>query len=307
MFRGPVSALAYSVQDLPVVEDKGDFVLGPGKTELFMNPGEKLTKELMITNRLGKDMDFKIDIEDLGGTKSVDEPVKLLGSDKGPYSLKDYLRPEVTEFHLKHGQRIFFNVEVEIPEDAEPGGLYGAVLVSTNPSEIKGEGQETTVVGARVVTRLGTLFFVRVKGDVIEEGFLKYFRFSGTARKIYEKGPVAFEIIMENTGTTHISPYGTIELTNIFGKKIAEIEVDPFFVMPDSVRLREMKWSRPFLFGRYVASVGINRGYDDIIDEKSLTFWVIPWKIVLAGIAILGLLAYLVIWFGSKFELRRKI
>ncbi len=182
----PFYALGYQIQDLEFTGPAGgDFVLGPGKSELWMDPGQKITKEIYITNRIGKTMDFKIEIEDFRGSTDPERTVVLLGKERGPYSLKDYLHPEVSRFTLNHGERIILQVEISIPQDAEPGGLYGAVLITAEPpeTEIKGE-EEKTASQVRIISRLGTLFFVRVKGDVEAEGFLKDFRLD---KNFYEK------------------------------------------------------------------------------------------------------------------------
>jgi len=296
--------LAYQIENLTlppaetIAGGRGDFVLGPGKVELWLEPGEKFTKYLNITNRLGRTIKFKIEIEDFVGTYNVDTTVQLLGGRESPYSLKDYLDPEITEFTLENGQRITLPVEIAIPEDTEPGGLYGSVLVSTQALEA---GPEETQI--KSISRLGSLFFIRVKGDVLEQGFLKSFT---TPEKFYKKGPIDFEILFENTGNVHLNPYGIIEIKNLLGQKIDEIELEPWFAMPDSLRLRETKWEREWLFGRYTATAKINRGYQDIIDEKSIVFWIIPWKIILPGFIILVIIIGLFKWIFSHFEIRRK-
>jgi len=248
----PLKILAYRIEDLGFTgPPAGDFSLGPGKTELWMEPGEKVTKELYITNRLGKTMDFKIEIEDFTGSKNPEKTVVLLGEEKGPCSLKDYIKPELLEFTLKHGERMILPVEISIPPDAEPGGLYGAVLVSSYPSKSEAEKEkEKAVPEVRVISRLGTLFFVRVKGEVKESGFLKDIKVD---KNFYEKGPISFELLFENKGNVHLVPYGLIEIRNLLGKKIDEIELDPWFAMPDSIRSRKIDWKRGFLLGRYTA------------------------------------------------------
>ena len=285
---------------------KDDFVLGPGKTELWMDPGDSFTKQLLISNRLGKTMSFKVSIEDFTGSRNPEETVVLLGEEKGVYSLKDYLKPEITEFTLTHGQRIVLPIEIFIPEDAEPGGLYGVVLVETIPSELQKEEEKEKAKGQlSLISRLGTLFFIRVKGDVVEDGFLKELKLR-EIKKFYEKGPISFELLFENNGNVHLTPYGIIEITNFFGRKVGEVEIDPYFVMPDSLRLREVQWNREFLFGRYTATVSLNRGYQDIIDQKSVVFWVVPWKIILIGLVGLFLIVWFLYWIASHFEIKRK-
>ena len=206
---------------------------------------------------------------------------------------------------MENKQRIILPVAVSIPQDAEPGGLYGSVLVSTIPLPGQNTAEEGKAKGGAVlISRLGTLLFTRVKGDVKEDGFLK--DFSAGGKKFFDSGPVPFELLFENNGSVHLTPYGVIEIKNLLGKKVDEMQLDPWFAMPDSVRLREIKWERELLFGRYTAQAKINRGYNDIIDEKTITFWVVPWKIILLGLAGLFLLIWFLYWIAGHFEIRRK-
>ena len=57
-----------------------------------------------------------------------------------------------------------------------------------------------------------------------------------------------------------LNPYGMIEINEYFRKENRGIEVEPFFAMPDSVRLREVTWHKDFLFGRYTASLSSQSG-----------------------------------------------
>ncbi len=294
----------YQIEDLNLTaHPAGDFSLGPGKIELWMNAGEELFKELLINRRIGKTTKFKIEIEDFKGSQDPEKAVMLLGEKKGPYSLKDYLHPEVTEFTLEYGERMTLPIEISIPRDAKPGGLYGVVLIAIEPAdeseEIEGPGE------IRVISRLGSLFFVRIKGETgetIESGFLKDFRIE---KSFYEKGPIAFESLFENNGNIYLVPYGIIEIKNFLGKKVNEIELNPWFVMPDSLRLRDIQW-KGLMFGRYTANIKVNRGYQDIIDEKSVIFWIIPWKIILLVLVILAIIIYISTWLFSRFEVKRK-
>jgi hypothetical protein len=295
------------IQYLPGTPIERDFVVGPGIQELWMDPGTQTKRQIIVTNRLGVTMAFRIDIEDFQGSRDPRETFILLGGEEGPYSLRDYLKPEKTEFILEHGQRIILPITVFIPEDAEPGGLYGAIIVSTDPEPlIAVEEIEEVEPGIGIITRIGVLYFVRVKGDVIEQGFLQDFR---VTRRFFEKGPIPFEIFFQNDGTVHLTPHGTIEIKNLLGKPVGEVEIDHFFAMPDSLRMREVRWEPGGLtFGRYTATLFLNRGYQDIIDQKSLTFWVIPWRILLiVGIGVILLILFIK-WIISHFhfEIRRK-
>ena len=89
----------------------------------------------------------------------------------------------------------------------------------------------------------------------------------------YEKGPIKMNILFNNTGSIHLNPYGEIRIHNLFGEEVGFIELEPWFALPKSLRSREVTWDRELLFGRYTATAYVNRGYDDIVDEVSTTFW----------------------------------
>ncbi|MFH0846069.1 MAG: hypothetical protein V1851_01570 [Patescibacteria group bacterium] len=280
---------AYEIRDTET-EFNNDFVLEPAKVEVFLDPGTSESKDLNILNRTDKTMEFKIEIEDFSGSKDPNQTVVLSGEERGPYSLKDYLNPELQTFTLKPGQKITFPVIVSIPLDAEPGGLYGSVLIS---SEATAKG-----TGTSIVSRLGALFFVNVNGEVKREGKLISF-----VRKETESGS-NFELLFENTGNAHLNPYGFIYVYNIMGTKVAELEVQSYFAMPDSVRLRELAWdeNNHKLFGKYKAVAKINRGYDDLVDEMTYEFWVIPVKVIVTTGGILLLLILIITWLVRTFD-----
>lgn len=295
---------AYQIQDLPGTLVEGDIVLGPTKIELFLEPGETATREIMVTNRTGGTINFSVAIEDFKGSRDPGQTIILMGEEKGPYSLRDWLKPEINGFTLNHGQRIHIPIEISIPQDAEPGGHYGVVFALAQPPTPKGEAEEEKVEGqVAIISRVGTLFFVRIPGAVNENGALKDFK---AQKKYYEKGPISFELFYENNGSVHLTPYGIVEVFNLLGKKVSEIEIDPWFAMPDSLRSREIKWEKGFLFGKYTALASVNRGYQDIIDQKSVEFWVIPWKIILAGFVALILIILFFYWIATHFEIRKK-
>jgi len=305
-FGTPSLGWAFSVETLPNTEVKNDFVLGPGKTEIFLNPGDTAVRELIVTNRTGRDVQFKIEVEDFVGTRDPERTTVLLGNERGPYSLRDYVKPERSEFVLAHGERARVSIEVRIPYDASPGGRYGTVLLSAQPPATNIDNDPGAAQGgAKIITRLGTLFFVRVAGEVSEDGRLYAFRTFG--KRFFSSGPISFEVLYENNGNVHLNPYGLIEITNMFGNKIGKIEVDPWFAMPNSLRFREVRWDKPFLFGRYRAHGEFNRGYGDLIDEADTVFWVVPWRILLLSFVALFLIVLLFRWIISKFEFRRKI
>lgn len=283
----------------------GDFVVGPGKIELEIKPGESKTIEVTVSNRTGIPRVFEIGAEDAQGSTDPTQTLTLLGDDQGPYTMKDYVSVPVKRFLLPHNERARIPVTITIPPNAEPGGRYGSMLVSTVSQEARAGNDQGTASQSAVVARIGALFFITIPGDVARDGSLK--KFSTLAeKKVFQQGPVHFGILYENRGNIHMTPYGEMRITNMFGREVGFQELEPWFVLPKSLRLREIEWDRELLFGRYTATVLINRSYDDVIDEMSYSFWVLPWK-PLAGVFVLLFIVFFMFrTFFKTFEFRRK-
>jgi hypothetical protein len=281
--------------------DVGDFVVGPGRTEIEVSPGETVVQEISITNRISDGRTFTLDVDDIIGSTDGSSSVSLTDGVRGPYSIRDYISFPQRSITLNLGERARVPVTITIPRDAEPGGLYGSVLVSTDRTP------EENVDGSRtpVIARIGSLFFVTVEGDVERAG--KVTGIATTDDKTwYEKGPVNLGIFYENKGSVHVNPYGEVSITNMFGEEVGYVELEPWFVLPNALRTREFKWDREFLLGRYVVKAKINRGYDNIVDEVSTTFWVLPWRIVTGIFVGVFILIFALRSFFRTFEFKRK-
>ncbi len=302
IFGFSYSVFAYSVENLANTPVSHDFVVGPGKIELSLKPGETKVVNLKVTNRMGDDREFTVGVEDFQGSRDPQQTVVLLGDSKGSYSLKNFILIPQRTFTLQHGQRATVPVTISLPTNADPGGLYGSVLFSivSKPNTLEDSGGSSAIIA-----RIGTLFFITVPGDAKREGSLKDFSIPND-QTFFNSGPVKFEILFENKGNVHLDPYGQISLRNIFGEEVGSQEIEPWFALPDSLRLREISWNRDFLFGRYTAKVLIHRGYNELSDVKSVSFWVVPWKILVLVVLALFVFIFCVRWILSNFEFRRK-
>ncbi len=292
----------YKVEKIEGDINVGDFVVGPGKFEINVKPGETITQEIIITNRISNLRSFRLTVDDITGSQDGSSAVSLTDGAKGPYSLRDFISFPDTMLNLDLGERARVPVTITIPPDAEPGGLYGSVLVST---ERVPEVGATDTPRSPVIARIGSLFFVTVAGEVEQSGNTTDVK-TLDSKWWYEKGPINLGIIYENTGSVHVNPYGEISITNMFNEEVGFIELEPWFVLPKSLRTRDITWEREFLLGRYTVTARINRGYDDIIDEVSTSFWVLPWKIVLGTFAVLFLIIFTMRAFFRTFEFSRK-
>ena len=295
-----------SIDKLPDATVYGDFVVGPGKTEVELAPGETRSFELTVSNRVGRSRIFTVSEEDFKGSNDPGQTVTLLGDDRGPYSLKDYIHVATTSIALQNGYRAHIPVVISIPADAEPGGLYGSIIVGTVSDQEPVDASGGAVPTSPVITRIGTLFFVRVSGPVFTDGKMTSFSLSDGRSIVWDASSIKFNILYKNTGNVSVNPYGVITVNNITGSPVTTLQVDPWFAMPQSTRFRQLEWKPPFLFGRYVAHASINRGFGSTVDEMELVFWVIQWKIIATVLAILIVVITLFRWVFSRFSIVSK-
>jgi|AntAceMinimDraft_12_1070368.scaffolds.fasta_scaffold00275_43 hypothetical protein len=307
LFFATGTASAQVSRDFVGTAGQNDFVLEPAKHEVIAVPGETQNKKISITNRTEQTLEFNIQIEDFVGSTDKEQQVKLLGDQEGPYSLKNFVKPEVSTFILDSGERINIPITVSLPDNAEPRGYYGAVIISAeNPDENQSLEDSTST---EIVTRLGSLFLVRVDGDLVEESNLELFKALGEDKKLYSQHPGGFELAVKNTGNVHLVHYGQIVIKNLFGKEIERFPINGYFSLPDSVRYQQVIWPNSFTLGKYTAVLDIHKGYGDEnlnTHQQQISFWVIPWNVILPLFLVIIVLVFMFSKLSKRFAIVKK-
>lgn len=290
------------------VELLNDFVLEPAKNEVLLNPGESSLEYLSVINRKAVDVNFQIQVEDIVGSDNITEQVRLLGDEKGPYSLKDFLIPEITEFTLAPGEKITIPVRVDLPDDAEPRGYYGALIVSSKGEENKVDSKGEVRGKTEIVTRLGSIFLVRINGNVIEKSELVDFKTIGPKKYVHFSHPEGFEVAIKNNGNVHLVHYGEVKIKNIFGREVTSLPINAFFSLPDSTRYRELEWKDSFAFGFYKSELALYQGFEkeNGFLDSSIWLFVMPWKLTLGLLALAFVIFITIRYLKKNFKLERK-
>ncbi len=266
----------------PLYASEGDLSVSPAKNELLVIAGQSLDHLLTIFNETSEPLTLELSSADFLPEKVIDPsiPIKFSVDGDNPYSLRNYLEFNREPFIVSPGERRSVSVRVATPSSLPAGGYYGVIFVKAMP-----EGAD--VSGAQVAAQLGSLFFVTVPGPVIKQGELKDFGLIGK-KFLWNKQDLLFQIYYENGGTLHLNPYGQITMESPFGE-ITNLNVDPWFVLPQSGRLREIVLPKPAKFwpGKYKVKLELNRGYDDLVDVREFTFWYLPWLAVIALVLLI--------------------
>jgi len=269
------------------------FIVSPAKQEITLNPGESVIRNVYITNKLGFDSDFQINVEDISGGADQSEIIKYYGQNLGPYSIRNYVVVNSDRVRVSAGETKVVPVMITLPNSQKPGGLYGGIFVTAVT--------QTGQAGMNVSTRIGSLIFLRVKGNVLEQSEIKKFgTFSG--QSIFgNNSPLDFVVSVANTGNVYLNPYGMIEIKDYRGRVIDRLPIEPWFVFPDSVRSRSLTWKNPPLAGFFTATLYLNHGYTlPHATVLSVHFVIIPVWIIVS--ILLGLIILFIVY-----KLRRRI
>lgn len=282
----PGKANAYTVE-LHNDAVTGQFVISPTKVELEMKPGETASRDILIANRTGTTLTIAFSLEDFEGSKDPSQATVFMGDEDSAWGARHWLEPEIASIVLKHGETVTFRTKVSVPTNAEPGGHYAVLFASSTY-----ESQNEQGSAINITSQIGALFLIRVAGAVHEEGTLDIPELPAFS----ESGPIDIGLVFNNLGNVHLKPLGRVLITNFLGQTVAEIPVPEWIVLPESSRRNIVKWDSNFLFGRYTARAEIGYTADGSPIIASGTFWVIPWKIILATLAAVIAATLLVSW-----------
>lgn len=203
---------------------------------------------------------------------------------------------------IKRGAVAEIPFTIRVPLNADPGGHYGGLLVSTRPGEIGGGS------GAGISSGITSLIFLRVPGEVIEKGSIRDFY---AKDDVVESPDAHFILRFENQGNVHIVPQGEIVITNMWGKVRGKVSINESStfgnVLPSSTRKFEFNWNEldpsPLEVGRYKAVATIVYGVEGRQTvERTVYFWIVPFKPVASILASL----FFFIWFIS-WSIRRYV
>lgn len=271
--------------------------ISPPVIELAADPGQTVTANIRVRNVTRGELIAKGKADDFGAGSDESGQPKLLLDETGAtrYSLK-YWVSGVPDLRLAAQELKTSTVTIKVPKNAEPGGHFGVIRFTAVPPDLAG-------TGVALSASVGTLVLLKVSGAVTDKlALAEYSAWQlGKKQSFFEHGPVDFLVRIKNEGSVHEKVTGNIEITNMFGKKSATVKVNDKGgnVLPDSVRRFEQTWEQKQLFGRYTAKLSLKYASGKTLDG-SMSFWVIPWKLIL-----LSLVGLVVVFFLLRLGLRR--
>lgn len=277
---GVVVSMVAMVMPAQAKDEGRGFTITPPIFELTANPGDSRDEIISLYNQGDEDLSITVSVENLvpfGEAGQVQIVDNSTNDEKLP-SLKDWIKVSKNEFKLKKGATENVDYTLSLPENASPGGHFASIVFSTGSGEISSGG-------AGAAAKIGALILLTVSGDINESAQITEF---SPVQKIYLKnGNIDFNLKVENKGNVYIRPRGFMVINNVFGRKVAQVEVDGKNILPTATRKIPAQFAGKHLVGPYTVTLALNYGASNKTLNATTGFWVIPWIPTLIIVVVL--------------------
>ncbi len=268
-----------------------------------VDPGEQTSLEVKVRNASTTAEELKMELRAFTIDRDNGE-IKI--SDETASNVADFVTFEQANFHVEAGQWYTQKVNVNTPKDA--GFSYSFVILISRQEPLPKVEGVSNIEGS---VALFTLLNVN-RPDAVKKLELTSFI---SAKKSYEYMPAEFELSIENTGNTIVQPQGNIFIGRSADEQeplaVLEINQGNGYIIPTSSRTLKTSWSDGFpsrnadgklvwdwsklnkiRIGKYTAKVVLiyDDGERDVPIESTVTFWVLPWKIIIGFVLLLVIL-----------------
>jgi len=286
---------------------KNTLKVSPIRTDIEVRAGQSKALPVTVTNITNSEMMVRSAVNDFVAGDEDGTPALILdeASFAPKRSLKRFVEP-VGSFELAAGEAKTISVKINVPEQAQPGGYFGAVRFM--PASPEDGGQ------VNLSPSVASLILLKVPGDVTEKLDLTDFAVKrrGVNRDIFIKpDDIEATIRLASDSDVQLGPFGKVSV-----KKGQRVVYETDFngssprdmVLPDSARRWSVALGGIEGFGRYTASAVIAYGKDNQTIEVEKSFWVIPVAMVAAVLgAILAAIGLIVIVMLKNRQLRRRV
>jgi hypothetical protein len=263
--------------------------IGPPVLNLSADPGTSVNASISIRDVSSTDLLVTGQVNDFVASGEDGTPKIILDNTVSKYSFKSWVAP-FGNLVLKPREIKTFNININVPRNASPGGYYGVIRFTGTPPNLDG-------TGVSLSASVGTLVLLKVNGTAKESINIAEFSasHSGHTGTLFEAAPIVFTERFKNIGNIQEQPTGLVTVKDMFGNTVVTLPVNDSRkdVLPDSIRkftssLDSTNIGNKILFGLYHADMSVTYGSNNEKLTSSITFWVIPYTLI--GITIAALI-----------------
>jgi hypothetical protein len=299
------------LQSARAQDDGFNIVTSPITVNVSGAPGTTITTDLRVKNNGNKTEKLKLSLMKFSAYGEEGKPAI---QDRGEHDdYFDWVTFTPNAFDAEPNEWKTVKMTIDLPKDAAFGYYYAAVF--SRASEVEPVPGQSVLQGSAAILVLTEAKVPNAKRSAELLSFKP-------SKSWYEFLPAAFSVRLHNDGNVHVAPQGNIFITK--GKSnVATIKINDQAgnILPDSNRIFTTEWNDGFpsykfkeangkvvtdkngkqvkslrwdfaqiaklRFGRYTAHLvmAYDNGKQDVPIEATVSFWVIPWRII--GFSIL--------------------
>lgn len=264
--------------------------IAPPVIYLSVDPGQTVKTQILIRDISSGNLIVNGTVNNFvsGGEDGTPKILLDKKDDNSPYTLIGWVEP-LPSLLLIPREIKSLTATINVPKDASPGGHYGVIRFTSTPPSLDGSG-------VSLAASIGVLVLLTVSGNVTQNLSVQELSVGKDGKKggFFESGPLQFEERFKNTGNVHLQPTGQVSVTDMFGKKLASVNVNlpPSNILPQSTRVFKQPLDKTVignkkLFGRYKATLNVTYGTDKKVATSTIVFWVIPYRLIILIIVLL--------------------
>lgn len=290
--------LTVSITNIVFAQSSLTLSVSPTILEMTANPGQDWKSSIRVINGNSYDVNVYVDVVNFEAKGETGQPqfLPLNTGDLTGATLAEWIKPDKKEITIPAEKSVEVPFVISVPKTADPGGHFAAIMIGTK--SFASEANQMAIETSQILT---SLVFLRVTGDILEQGQIREFR---STNLLVEKPEMTFELRFENKGNVHLLPQGDIKIFNMWGQERGVIPVNrqTMFgnVVPGQIRKYSFSWSGEWSWadiGRYRAVATLGYGIESKHFTTSETnFWIIPWKLSLLVLGIILGFATAVTW-----------
>lgn len=261
--------------------------ISPVTFNFDIKPGETQTGKITITNRNDETMEYVMELEIFENSSETGEPAfTAVKPAEGVSTFIDWVKfPDGDRGSIEVGKSKDVNFTITLPENAEPGGHYGAIFAKQTKPLVDGGNQ----VG--VAARVGALTLVSVPGKTTSGAEIVEF----SLPKIVWQGPVNFKMRVKNTGNVHFDSTAIAQIKNLIGQPL-NFELGKHTILPNNIRVYEAEWGAKYPFGYFKVTPTATNGEGEVVGGSAVTMIAIPLIIVIPVLVFILILIWLTVY-----------
>ena len=319
-------------QTTPAVNGQLLLTTSPLPIDLNVSPGSTVSAPIKIKNDGDQPENLKVTLMKFKADPTTGATIL---SDRQPGdNYFDWVTFSDPTFTLQSNEWKTITATFNVPKTASFDYYYAIVFFRANQQVAPGTRQ-TVMNGGTATLVLLTADVPNAKKELTLDSFT-------VNKNIFEFLPANFNIKLTNTGNVHVIPHGNIFITKDGQNNIATLDVNDTqgSILPDSPRtfatawvdgfpvyvpkldngtamqdakgnpIQELKWNfadaSKLRWGKYTAHLFLvyDNGTRDVPIEGIVSFWVVPWRLVLYFILVI-LVPALAVYIFMKWRMKK--